>query len=656
MKRIIKTAVVFVILFLILPQGVVRADYQPINVTVDGVAVHFADVRPIIVADRMLVPVRGLFEHMGFYVHWDSYTDTALLSREGHNVAIRRGDVFFTVNGQQNTPDVPPQIINDRFMLPLRAIAEATGTEVYWYGATRTVVITTAPAGPQAPPAVQQPQQPAYQAWQAPFLYTTSAITLPNRRFTDAERQNWIAEYADMGGASAFELEAIRIINNVRREHGLVELQIDQGLMHASRFYAQTMSNVTGNLGHHEGPYGSSGAVADAFGASWNAANGAAGNRTPQNLVDGWMNSPGHRANILNSNLRYIGLGSQLGGDWGVFHYSLKSNNPTPQPAYAQPGQDIAASPPAQTQEWAASIVATRSARTLTNRRLTETEREEWIAEYHALGGANSFEREILTEINIIRVSHGLNELIWDDELAMASRYFTQMLTDLSFDRQSARSGAMHSFGPYGGSNGIARAFGADNRSGANGMWGSQTPQSVVQGWMNSPAHRDNVLRRGVTRAGVGSTVSHFQFGVVHYFMSRGEPSVPAVPPPPPTTENSRPEQTAAQDIVMTVTSSHPSGLNVPPGEQMEFLISVTNTGPSNAVINIGHRGSSTWRQISIRLSPGETREFTRPIHWAGNLRHGHELNLEFYGTLSGQPITVTTGAYFNYMVYSNSG
>ena len=156
-----------------------------------------------------------------------------------------------------------------------------------------------------------------------PFACTTSAIRLPNRQLTDEERANWIAEYNRMGGASDFEREVVRLINRERRNRGLNTLSIDTRLMHASRFYAQTLSNLNLSLGHHLGPYGGSFGTASAFGVFATAANGAAGQRTPQALVNSWMNSPGHRDNILRSGVTHVGAGSQLGGRWGVFHYSL---------------------------------------------------------------------------------------------------------------------------------------------------------------------------------------------------------------------------------------------------------------------------------------------------------------------------------------------
>jgi hypothetical protein len=53
------------------------------------------------------------------------------------------GDTYFTVDGKEITPEVPQQIIDSRFMLPLRAVSEAIGANVEWDSETKTAVITT---------------------------------------------------------------------------------------------------------------------------------------------------------------------------------------------------------------------------------------------------------------------------------------------------------------------------------------------------------------------------------------------------------------------------------------------------------------------------------------------------------------------------------
>jgi hypothetical protein len=101
------------------------------------------DAEAVIVDSRTLVPVRGVFEELGYTVSYDADTKTATLTKGGSVVAMTMGDAYFTVNGEQITPEVPQQIINSRFMLPLRAVSEAVGANVEWDSETKTAVITT---------------------------------------------------------------------------------------------------------------------------------------------------------------------------------------------------------------------------------------------------------------------------------------------------------------------------------------------------------------------------------------------------------------------------------------------------------------------------------------------------------------------------------
>ena len=158
----------------------------------------------------------------------------------------------------------------------------------------------------------------------SPFFSTTSAIQIPGHRAqTGWERNVWIDEYNAMGGASDFELEVVRLTNLERTSRGLRALEIDESLMMASRFYAQTLANLDEGLSHFIGPYGGSGGTATSFNTLWHATNGQAGRWTPQDVVYAWMASAGHRDNILNPNLRFMGAGSHLGGEWGIFHYQI---------------------------------------------------------------------------------------------------------------------------------------------------------------------------------------------------------------------------------------------------------------------------------------------------------------------------------------------
>jgi hypothetical protein len=97
----------------------------------------------VIVDNRTLVPVRGVFEELGYDVSYDATTKTATLKKDGGSeVVMTLGNTYFTVDGKQITPEVPQQIIDSRFMLPLRAVGEAIGANVDWDSTTKTAKIT----------------------------------------------------------------------------------------------------------------------------------------------------------------------------------------------------------------------------------------------------------------------------------------------------------------------------------------------------------------------------------------------------------------------------------------------------------------------------------------------------------------------------------
>jgi hypothetical protein len=117
-----------------------------ITVIVNGSRVVFPDQQPEIVDGRTLVPTRGVFESLGFNVHWVQATRTVLLSSDTTRISVAVDSHYIEVEHASQPPetillDVPSQIIGGRTMLPLRSVAEATGAEVTWDAATRTINI-----------------------------------------------------------------------------------------------------------------------------------------------------------------------------------------------------------------------------------------------------------------------------------------------------------------------------------------------------------------------------------------------------------------------------------------------------------------------------------------------------------------------------------
>lgn len=125
-----------------------------IPVFVDGVQISF-DQQPIIRDDRTLVPLRGVFEALGATVYWNNDTRSVTAYKDDTTVELAIGSSTMYVNGQPKYLDVAGQIINDRTMVPLRAISEAFEAIVYWDNDTRTVRVysdkSTIPSDPDEP-------------------------------------------------------------------------------------------------------------------------------------------------------------------------------------------------------------------------------------------------------------------------------------------------------------------------------------------------------------------------------------------------------------------------------------------------------------------------------------------------------------------------
>ncbi len=100
------------------------------------------DVPPQIINGRTLVPMRKIFESLGYEVDWDKETKTAIATREGMTIRITENSYTMYVNGEAKTLDVAPCIVKGRTMVPARAISESSGYKVDWDNDTRSVLIT----------------------------------------------------------------------------------------------------------------------------------------------------------------------------------------------------------------------------------------------------------------------------------------------------------------------------------------------------------------------------------------------------------------------------------------------------------------------------------------------------------------------------------
>ena len=144
MKRFFAVALAFAMILSFMT--VVNAE-DDITVSVNGTKVEF-DVPPMIINGRTMIPVRKVFEMLGANVEWVAEMRLALATYKTSIIAIGIDEYSFSVtdviSGQTKSVslDVPAQIVNDRTLIPLRAVAEALGNTVDWDEGTRTAKIT----------------------------------------------------------------------------------------------------------------------------------------------------------------------------------------------------------------------------------------------------------------------------------------------------------------------------------------------------------------------------------------------------------------------------------------------------------------------------------------------------------------------------------
>lgn len=114
-----------------------------------------------------------------------------------------------------------------------------------------------------------------------------------------------------------FEKEVVRLVNEIRVKNGLNELKEDWELSRVARYKSQDMKDNK-YFSHTSPIYGSPFEMMKNFGLTYRTAaeNIAKGQSTPQAVVNSWMNSSGHRANILNSSFKKIGVGYVKNGNY----------------------------------------------------------------------------------------------------------------------------------------------------------------------------------------------------------------------------------------------------------------------------------------------------------------------------------------------------
>jgi len=258
-SKFFKIFLPFVFTAMILP--FVISAQSDITVTIDDIAINFPNNRPQIVHNRTLAPARETFEALGFEVEWYESAQRVTFIRDDYIIVLFIGGYYFTTNDIVHNLEVPMQIISDTAFLPLRSPLESVGYALGWNVSTMTVLIST-----------------------------TGELPEPT-----AEELEW---------------RVYMLTNMERLSRGIDPLIWNDRLSVAARLHSEDMSE--NNFMSHTGSDDSS--PIDRmervnFNFARAAENVARRQRTPEEVVDAWMDSEGHRRNMLDPLLTDIGVG-----------------------------------------------------------------------------------------------------------------------------------------------------------------------------------------------------------------------------------------------------------------------------------------------------------------------------------------------------------
>lgn len=145
MDRIRRKSIVFILVCLLISTSCFATE---IGVVLDNKNIEF-DVQPILQNDRVLVPMRKIFEELGCSVEWLGDSQTVIATQNSKIIALRVGvNKIICSNIETGTTemkriDVAPILQNGRTLVPVRFISETLNYFVDWEAKTNTVIINT---------------------------------------------------------------------------------------------------------------------------------------------------------------------------------------------------------------------------------------------------------------------------------------------------------------------------------------------------------------------------------------------------------------------------------------------------------------------------------------------------------------------------------
>ncbi|WP_308637378.1 stalk domain-containing protein [Paenibacillus silvisoli] len=132
-----------ILAFMSFAQQTTHAAAAEVRVILNGKQLQFEQAQPVIKDGRVLVPFRKIFEALGFQVKWNGSLQQATGTKTGLKIELTMNSSKAKANGKTVTLDVPPQMIKNSTMVPLRFVSENSGNTVQFAtkGSVSTITI-----------------------------------------------------------------------------------------------------------------------------------------------------------------------------------------------------------------------------------------------------------------------------------------------------------------------------------------------------------------------------------------------------------------------------------------------------------------------------------------------------------------------------------
>ncbi len=210
------------------------------------------------------------------------------------------GQIAFKMNAEQMQNLCSKYMPNLKSGFNLQALQEACSKLKAPPAVAKKPVAPVAAQKPSAPVAAQKPAAPV--AAQKPAAPVTT------------EKPAAPAETKATNGS--YEAQVVELVNKERAAQGLSPLKFNAELSNVARVKAADLRDKN-YFAHNSPTYGSPFDMMKSFGIRYTAAgeNIAKGYMNPTSVMNGWMNSPGHKANIMNGNFTEIGVGYVSGSN-----------------------------------------------------------------------------------------------------------------------------------------------------------------------------------------------------------------------------------------------------------------------------------------------------------------------------------------------------